>query len=151
MDWKTLSAEYTELGRTMVVARPALAFELYGEGPRMASQGQQILDRFLTLLPQRTELHVLGNNDRAYKKVTPQSLRRIQKTLAELEKRGRFYTFKNAPEFEVGTFSLELHLGSSHRSIADTVQIACPVEWGDAEKVERTVEVFASFVSDFPF
>jgi hypothetical protein len=151
MDWKTLRAEHTELGRSTVVARPALVMEFYGTGRKMAPHGRQILDRFSSVLPPGTQLYVLGNNDREYKKVTPQSRRRIEKTLDELAQRGRFYSFKDAPEFDVGTFSLEVHLGSQHDNIADTVQLAYPLDWGEQARVEKTTELFAGFARDFPF
>jgi hypothetical protein len=150
MDWTSLVATYTDQGQTFTVGRPALVFEMYGHGPTMAPHGGAIFDRFLDILPEQTELHVLGNNDRQYNRVTTQSLRRIRQTLAELEKRGRFYSFKDAPGFDVGRFSFEVHLGSKHEALCDTVVMGLPVDWGSAE-ADRTAESFASFVRDCPF
>jgi hypothetical protein len=151
MDWKSLRPEYSELGRTMIVARPALVMEFYGEGARMIPHGPRLFDHLLGLVPKDAQLHVFGSNSREYKKITPQSLRRIQKTLEELDKKGRFYSFKDAPGFDVGDYSFELTLGSKHDSIADNVQLAFPIEWGGPGQAAQTAEIFSSLVGEFPF
>src|SRR6185436_18433939 len=53
--------------------------------------------------------------------------------------------------FDVGNHSFEVSLGSKHASMADTVQIALPIDWGSPAQADRTAEVFASFVAEFPF
>jgi hypothetical protein len=151
MDWKAIRAEYTELGQTFVVAKPAVVIELYGQGSRIAPHGEALLDLFLGILPEKTQLYVLGNNDRQYKPLTPQSMRRLRQTLKDLDKRGRFYSIKDAPEFNVGQFSLEIHLGSDHAMRADAVQIALPIGWGDSGDAERVVELFGKYIGAAPF
>ncbi|HEX6750881.1 MAG TPA: type VI immunity family protein [Longimicrobium sp.] len=151
MSWTDVWAEYAELGRSWTVLRPAVAMEFYGEGARLAAHGESILDRFLGLLPEGTQLYQLGNNSREYRKVDAPSLRRIRKTLAELEQRGRFYMIKDAPEFDVGGYSLELHLGSKHATINDRVHIALPLEFADEHRISGTIELFRELVTDVPF
>jgi len=151
MDWKSTQAECTELNHTFVVAKPAVVIELYGDGLKVSPHGEALLDPFLAVLPDKTPLYVLGNNDRQYKNLTPQSMRRIRQTLKELDKRGRFYSIKDAPEFNAGRFSLEVHVGSTHATLADSVQLALPVEWGDPENASRVVELFSKYVTSVPF
>lgn len=146
MDWTEVHAEHAELGRTWRVARPAFVVELYGEAPTMVPHGEAMLDRFLELVPEETELYYLGNNAREFKRMDARASRRIRKTLAELDKKGRSYMIKDAPEFDLNRYSIDLVLSSEAQPLNDRVCMALPVDFSSSE----AVPFFASLVKEFP-
>ncbi len=81
----------------------------------MAPHAAAILDHWLSLLPAETPLHSLSGNDRQYKPVTPQRLRRWK------AKPG-FCTLKSSPEFIAADYSCELNMGSTHAQLTLAVQ-----------------------------
>lgn len=151
MDWKNTDIQYTEGRYTYSVAKPAFTMEFYAEGSRLAPHGEALFDQLLSLVPQGDPLYKMGKNDHQYKPADARGLRRIRATLGKLEQKGQAYVIKDTPEFDAGQYSMDLTLGSKHKTISDTVIVALPLESAGSAALAHIRAAFEHIVSTFPF
>lgn len=151
MDWKNTDIQYTEGRYTYSVAKAAFTMEFYADGSKLAPHGEALFNQLLSLFPQRDLLYKMGKTDHQYKRADARSLRRIHATLGNLEQKGQTYLIKDAPEFDAGQYSIDLTLGSKHKTISDTVIVALPLESTENTTLAQTRATFEHIVSTFPF
>ena len=146
MTWETTTATFRILGRDETVLRPAFTMEFYG-GDELLSHGPRLFEKLHGLVPEGTPLHVIGKKGVEYKPLTPRRLSRLRKTMETLATDGQFYAIKDAEGFEVGGYSIELHLSEWASS---RVMVALPLSFVQGRE-QAAYEVFEDFVATFPF
>ena len=145
-----INATSTESGETFVVARTAFVMALYGDS-KLNRHGEAILDAWLQLLPPGTSIYWLGKTSRQYKEVTPATLTRIRRTLADVEQAGQFYALKDAGEFSVGRSALERNLGMKDDALTpNRFYCVLPFEFPTQGGADAVAQQFQRIVEQLP-
>ncbi len=150
MKWTDTKVICTESGKSFLVAKPAFVIALYGDSS-LNPYGVHILDKWMELLHNESSLFYLAKRSHHFKHVTPRIISNIRKALNNLEQEGQFYMLKDAAEFAVGQYSIELNMGIQAGSgSANRVHISLPVDYPNLTGLDKTIELFQYFVDSFP-
>lgn len=120
--------------------------EFYG-GDELLAHGLSLFEKVYGLVPDETPLHVLGKNGVEYKPLTPRRLNLLRKAMGALTTEGQFYAIKDAAGFNVGSYSIELHLSEWAPT---RVMVALPLKFVQGRE-QDAYDAFEDFVDTFPF
>jgi len=152
MSWTEIRATAAQAGQKFVVAQPAFVLGLFGD-IGLNAYGEAVLDWWMELLPKGAPLFFLSSTAHNFREVNPRVLKRIHATLRDLGKKSQFYMFKDAPEFAVGTHSLELAMGIEPEDdeAVNLAYAALPQSYPDEAGPDAAVEMFHKLVDEIPF
>jgi hypothetical protein len=145
MRWHEHTAVFSSGGVRATVLRAAFVIELYADAT-LLPHGGALFDALWALVPKDGAAFFINTNGRSYQALTKAALTRLRRSLDSLVDEGQHYELKDAPDFHIDAWALEL-LMSWHGC---SVHVALPLSWLEAVGPDGAWRAVCDVVDRFP-